>query len=86
MRSDYFTEDNNLPFDNLVKEKVISQAKTEGSPVQKSQSIFYNLKRDFKAYLTFRCINNRSSLEKPELEHMTSDEFCMESWKEKCNA
>ena len=40
-------------------------------------------KKDFKAYLTFRCINKRSTLDKPELEHMTSNEFCMESWKEK---
>jgi DNA polymerase-3 subunit alpha len=80
----YFTEDNDLPFDEIIQEKVINQAKVEGAEVQKAQSIFYKLKKDFKAYLTFRCINNRSTLEKPEIEHMTSDEFCVESWKEKC--
>jgi DNA polymerase-3 subunit alpha len=80
----YFMEDNNLPFDHIVKEKVISQAEAEGAKIQKTQSIFYKNKKDFKAYLTFRCINNRSTLEKPEIEHMTSDEFCVESWKEKC--
>ncbi len=79
----YFIEDNNLPFDDIVKEKVISQAKTEGAPTQKVQSIFYELKKDFKAYLTFRCINSRSTLERPELNHMTSDEFCVEGWREK---
>ena len=79
----YFIEDNNLPFDNIVKEKVINQAKAEGAKTQKAQSIYYKRKKDFKAYLTFRCINNRSTLERPELDHMTSDEFCMESWKEK---
>jgi DNA polymerase III alpha subunit len=67
----------------MVKEKVINQAETEGAEVQKTQSIFYKLKKDFKAYLTFRCINNRSTLERPEINHMTSDEFCAESWKEK---
>jgi DNA polymerase-3 subunit alpha len=80
----YFTEDNNLPFDNIVKEKVVNQAEVEGANTQKTQSIYYKQKKDFKAYLTFRCINNRSTLERPEIEHMTSDEFCVESWKEKC--
>jgi len=79
----YFIEDNNLPFDEIVKEKVINQAKTEGAQTQKTQSVYYKQKKDFKAYLTFRCINNRSTLERPELGHMTSDEFCAESWKEK---
>ncbi|MAF42967.1 MAG: hypothetical protein CMI54_02185 [Parcubacteria group bacterium] len=79
----YFIEDNSLPFDEMVKEKAVNQAKTEKAEVQKTQSIYYKSKKDFKAYLTFRCINNRSTLEKPELEHMTSNEFCVEGWCEK---
>ena len=75
----YFIEDNDLPFDNLIKEKVESVS----NDTQKTQSIYYKDKKDFKAYLTFRCINNRSTLDKPELQHMTSDEFCIEGWKEK---
>ncbi|MAH46116.1 hypothetical protein CMI37_09805 [Candidatus Pacearchaeota archaeon] len=75
----YFLEDNDLPFDNLIKLKVMNIS----NKTQKTQSIYYKNKEDFKAYLTFRCINNRSTLEKPEIEHMTSDEFCVESWKEK---
>ena len=75
----YFLEDNDLPFDDLIKSKVINISKK----TQKTQSVYYKNKKDFKAYLTFRCINSRSTLDKPELQHMTSDEFCMESWKEK---
>ena len=75
----YFVEDNDLPFDDLIKEKVESIS----NDTQKTQSIYYKDKKDFKAYLTFRCINNRSALDKPELQHMTSDEFCIEGWKEK---
>ena len=82
-KATYFVEDNDLPFDEIIKNKVINEAKAEEAEVQKTQSIFYKLKKDFKAYLTFRCINNRSTLEKPEIEHMTSNEFCVESWKEK---
>ena len=77
----YFVEDNDLPFDELVSQKVSKLA----SNTQKTQSIYYKSKTDFKAYLTYKCISNRSSLEKPELDHMTSDEFCAESWKEKNN-
>ena len=75
----YFVEDNDLPFDNLIKLKVMNIS----NKIQKTQSIYYRNKKDFKAYLTFRCINKRSTLDKPELDHMTSDEFCVEGWKEK---
>ena len=44
------------------------------------QSIYYKLKEDFKSYLTFRCINNRSTLNRPGLDHMCSNEFCFEKW------
>jgi len=79
----YLLEDNDLPFDEMIRDKVIYQAKNDKAETQSAQSIYYKQKQDFKAYLTFRCINNRSHLDKPELEHMTSDEFCFESWKEK---
>jgi len=75
----FFIEDNDLPFDSLVKEKAVSFAEKNGLKIYKAQSIFYNLREDFKAYLTFRCINNRSILSKPNLDHMSSNEFCFES-------
>ena len=75
----YFVEDNDLPFDDLLSKKVYNLT----DKIQKTQSIYYKQKKDFKSYLTYKCINNRSSLDKPELEHMTSNEFCVEAWKEK---
>jgi len=72
----YVYEDNYLPFDNLIQDRIKDKL------VIPAKSIYYKNKRDFKAYLTFRCINNRSSLDKPELEFMSSDEFCMDSWRE----
>tara|TARA_Y100001973_G_scaffold93175_1_gene143749 strand:- start:1395 stop:2150 length:756 start_codon:yes stop_codon:yes gene_type:complete len=79
----FFIEENNIPFDPVLEEKVINFAKQNKCETQKAKSIFYSLRDDFKAYLTFRCINNRSTLNKPNLEHMCSDEFCLESWIEK---
>jgi DNA polymerase-3 subunit alpha len=75
-------ESNGLPFDDMLENRVLEYAEKNSSEVMKSKSIYYKNKEDFKAYLTFRCINNRSTLDKPEIEHMCSDEFSFESWEE----
>ena len=75
----FFIEDNYLTFDSLVKKKALSFAENNNLKIYKTQSVFYKERKDFKAYLTFRCINNRSVLNKPNLDHMSSNEFCFES-------
>ena len=75
----FFTEENSLPFDHIIFDKVNSYAKGKFE-IQKTQSVFYYEREDFLAYLTFRCINNRTNLNKPNLEHMSSDTFCFESY------
>ena len=77
----FFLEDNGLPFDGLIKERVEAHSKGKFE-TQRVKSIYYNNREDFKTYLTFRCINNRTTLSKPNLDHMCSNEFCLESWKE----
>lgn len=77
-----FTESNNLIFDSLMEKKVKEFANTNNLPIIKTKSIYYKFKKDFKSFLTFRCINNRTTLNKPEMEHMSSNEFCFESWLE----
>jgi DNA polymerase III alpha subunit len=72
----YFIEQNNLLVDPLLRNKVLNYSKN----TQKVKSIYYYKNSDFKAYLTFRCINKRTTLEKPELFHMSSDRFSFESW------
>lgn len=78
----YFIEDNNLPFDGILKKKV-EEIVPDKNLVVKAQSIYYENKEDFLAYLTFRCISERTTLSKPNLEHCSSNEFCAESFKEK---
>jgi len=75
-----FIEENDLPFDDIIKNKVKKYAEENSLEVYKVKSIYYNKKKDFKSYLTFRCINNRSVLNKPELEHMSSNDFSFESY------
>ena len=78
----YFVEDNNLPFDEILKSKV-EEITTDKQPAVRTQSVYYENKEDFLAYLTFRCISERTTLNKPNLEHCSSNEFCAESFKEK---
>lgn len=77
----FFTEDNELPFDDLLSYKVKKYA-SDKYPVISTKSIYYEKREDFKAYLTFRCIGERTTLNKPEFDGMSSSEFCFESWKE----
>jgi DNA polymerase-3 subunit alpha len=76
----FFMEDNDVPFDLLIRESIkeFCGKKYETLPVK---SIYYKNKNDFKAYLTFRCVNKRSTLDRPSLDHMCSDEFSFESWR-----
>lgn len=75
-----FVENNNLIFDNFLLEKAKKYAEDNGLEIIKTKSIYYKNRKDFKTYLTFRCINKRTTLNKPELEHLSSEEFCFESW------
>lgn len=77
-----FLENNNLIFDSLLKSKMMQFAESNKLDIIQTKSIYYKNRKDFKSYLTFRCINSRTILNKPEMEHMSSNEFCIESWKE----
>jgi DNA polymerase-3 subunit alpha len=74
-------EENDVPFNFLI-EKHVRKFAGDKHEILNTKSIYYNKKEDFKAYLTFRCINNRTTLDKPNLDHMTSDEFCLEAYDE----
>lgn len=76
----FFIEDNGLPFDYLIKQNVEKYSKASNFETVLTKSIYYKKREDFKAFMTFKCIHNRTSLEKPNLEHMSSAEFCFESY------
>ena len=74
----FAVEENDVPFNFIIKKHIERFVNEEHETVD-VKSVFYAKKEDFKPYLTVRCINNRSSLDKPNLDHMTSDEFCLEA-------
>lgn len=82
----FFIERNNLPFEELLEQKIHSITKDTFL----TKTIYYKNKEDVFAYQTYRCITNRSfgkeqSLSSPNLNHFGSDEFCWESFKEVFN-
>ena len=85
---DFFIEDNCLPFDQMVSEKVKEYCTTNNYNYILSKSIYYHKRSDFSAYQTYKCICSRSSfgrgrsLDKPNLDHCSSKEFSFESWSE----
>jgi DNA polymerase III subunit alpha len=74
-------EDNDLPFDRNLTKLVEKYSTSNGCETIKTKSIYYKNKSDYFSYLTFRCIHNRSTLDKPNFGHMCSNEFSFESWK-----
>jgi DNA polymerase III alpha subunit len=77
----FFVEDNDLPFDPILT-KLVNDYANKKYEIVRTKSIFYKNRKDFKSYLTFKCINKRTTLDKPEIEHMCSNEFSFEGWKE----
>lgn len=81
----FFIESNDIPFDSYLKSKVEKFCSDNKFKAVNSQSIYYKSKLDFIAYLTFRCISERRTIEKPEFNHMCSDAFNYEKWLRKEN-
>jgi hypothetical protein len=86
-----FIERNDLAFDYLLESKVKEFASNNTLDTMLTKTIYYNQRKDAKAFQTYKIICNRSigkdrNMQKPELNHFCSDEFCFESWKENQNA
>lgn len=87
----FFKESNGLPFDLMLEDAVSNYAKNNSFDTYATKSIFYKDRCDFEAFLTYKLIcskssfaSRKSSLEKPNLDHMGSQEFCYESYLEQC--
>jgi DNA polymerase III alpha subunit len=80
----FFCEDNDVLLDKDMQERVSNYCSDKHEMI-KTKSIYYKHRKDFSAYLTFRCINGRTSVEKPNFDGMCSDEFCYESYLEAAN-
>tara|TARA_R100000458_G_C8232943_1_gene214101 strand:+ start:160 stop:924 length:765 start_codon:yes stop_codon:yes gene_type:complete len=80
----FFLEDNDTLLDRDMQERVIDFCGEKYNAI-KTKSIYYKERKDFAAYLTFRCINGRTTIEKPNFDGMCSSEFCYESYLDTIN-
>lgn len=80
LKPTFFLENNELPFDPYLRKKALTYCDKNSFESVEASSIYYRSKLDFIAYMTFRCISERTNIEKPELNHMGSDSFNFERW------
>ncbi len=83
----FFIEDNYLPFDNQIQNKVKEYCANFNYEFSLAKSIYYNKREDFEAYQTYKCICERKAgkqrtLAVPNFDHLASPEFCYESYLE----
>lgn len=81
----YFIENNGLPFDENLGDIIRGVSDNWVN----AKTILYNKREDFVAWQTYKCVTSpfrgrARTLERPELPHCCSDEFCLESYLEKC--
>ena len=75
----FFIENNDTLLDEDMGRAVENFCKDKYEIV-KSQSVYYRKNEDFLAYLTARCINKRTTTEKPNFDGMCSNKFSIENW------
>jgi DNA polymerase III alpha subunit len=78
----FIKESNGLPFEPAYNKELAAFEKDY--EFLGAKSIYYKTREDFKAWQTFKCMHRKgfgkSTLEKPEMAHCSSNEFCIESW------
>ena len=77
----FLLEENDLPLDDMLRKKVLEFTQKHGFETLESQTIYYKSPKDFLAYMTYRCIQNRGTVEMPDISHFCSHEFNYEKWK-----
>jgi DNA polymerase III alpha subunit len=75
----FFIEKNDLPFNYLIEGAVDKFCNGTGLK-QNVQSIYYEKNADFKTFAAYKCIKNRTTLEKPNEDHFSSSLFSLENF------
>ena len=72
------------PHEALINYALNRYSKTNPETVEivPSKNIYYLDETEMEAYITYRCIKNKSTFDKPELPFMCSDRFSFKAWKE----
>lgn len=77
----FFFEKNGLPFDDILRTLVSEYCfANDIRNFQEVQTIYYTRCSDLKTYMAYRCIGNRATISRPQLEGFCSDSFCLENY------
>lgn len=82
--------DHGLPFDSILRQKTLDYAANHGLNTQEAHFIYYKNRSDMPSFVTYSILTHRKTgrpqtLDRPELEGMGSNDFCVESYLEKIN-
>lgn len=75
--------DMELPFDSYLIKNIKNYAQSNKFEIQEVHPIYYSNRNDILAYQVFRTSHERTTINKPNLDHFSSAEFCFESYLEK---
>ena len=82
----FLVEDNEHPFDVLIRPRVEEYCAANGHTIQQTKTILYEKREDFDAIVVFRIEAGESkshgkpsTIDTPNLDHFASDAFCWES-------
>jgi len=70
----YVLEDHVLPYLDRVREMVNDLCK-DLHPILEARTVYYYKSKDFEAYQTYKCIQKRTSLNKPNFDGMSVNSF-----------
>lgn len=70
------------PLEVLINKAIDKFQKVNNWNEKPTKTIYYKNREDFKAYTVYRCIEEGTTFDKPELEMFCSNSFCWESFKE----
>lgn len=73
-------ESHDLPYDNMILSAIKNYCNYNKCEILDTHNVYSYKNADILPLLIFRCINNRSVAEKPELSGFGSDQFSFESW------
>lgn len=74
--------DTEHPLEGLINGAIDKYFESQNITAQKTKTIYYKNRADFLPYSVYRCIQNGSSFDMPDLEFFCSDKFSFETWKE----
>lgn len=70
----FCVESHNLPLDRLMEKNIREYCKGKHEVIETNR-VYYKNKEDALSYQVYMCIQNKSNMEKPNLEGFCSDEF-----------